>query len=79
MSNVELNLAGVPKMDRLLTTSDAEQALGVHAGFLNKDRIGKARIPFVKIGRSVRYRRSDVETFIASNLRKSTSDIGGAQ
>ena len=79
MNTVKWNLAGVPKMDRLLTTSDAEQALGVHAGFLNKDRICKARIPFVKIGRSVRYRRSDVETFIASNLRKSTSDIGGAQ
>lgn len=79
MSIVELNLAGIPKMDRLLTTSDAEQALGVHAGFLNKDRIGKARIPFVKIGRSVRYRRSDVEAFIASSIRKSTSDNGATQ
>ena len=78
MSTIELNPADFHKMDRLLTTSDAEQALGVHAGFLNKDRLGKARIPFIKIGRSVRYRRSDVEYFIASNLRKSTSDIGGA-
>lgn len=32
--------------------------------------------PFVKIGRIIRYRRSDVEDFIVASVRKSTSDPG---
>jgi len=76
MPPIETVPAGAPKIDRLLTTTEAEQILGVHAGFLNKDRIVSARIPFVKIGRSVRYRRFDVEAFITANVRKSTSDGG---
>ncbi len=76
MRNDESEPSVTLKTDRLLTTTEAEQILGVHAGFLNKDRVEKARIPFVKIGRSVRYRRPDIEAFIAANVRKSTSDRG---
>ena len=32
--------------------------------------------PFVRIGRVVRYRQSDIETFLAGQLRRSTSDPG---
>ena len=61
----------------LRTDRQAEEFLNVHHGFLAKDRVGKARIPFVKIGRSVRYRPSDLRAFVASNVRKSTSDTAG--
>jgi hypothetical protein len=65
-----------PANQPLLKDSAAEAILDVHDGFLAKDRVGKARIPFVKIGRAVRYRRADIEAFIAANIRKSTSDAG---
>jgi len=61
---------------RLLTESEAEARLRMARGFLAKDRCGKARIPFVKIGRSVRYRLSDLEAFIQASVRNSTSDTG---
>jgi len=60
----------------LLTDSEVEAMLKVGKGFLAKDRLGKARIPHVKIGRSVRYRMADVHAFIEASVRKSTSDPG---
>jgi hypothetical protein len=60
----------------LLTDREAETLLNVGRGFLAKDRIGRARIVHVKIGRAVRYRLADVQAFIESSVRKSTSDPG---
>ena len=68
-----------PTFDLLLKDSEVEIILNVHDGFLAKDRVGKARLPFVRIGRSVRYRKSDVVAFIAKNLRQSTSDVGAGK
>jgi hypothetical protein len=65
--------------EQLIRDDEAEAILRVHDGFLAKDRLGRARIPFVKIGRAVRYRRADIEAFIAANLRKSTSDTGAGR
>ena len=56
----------------LLTDREAEALLKMSKGFLAKDRIGPARIPHVKIGRSVRYRLADVQAFIEASLRRST-------
>jgi hypothetical protein len=39
------------------------QYLGVSVEFLQQDRHGKKRIPFVKIGRAVRYDPGDVLAF----------------
>ncbi|MEW8454445.1 MAG: helix-turn-helix domain-containing protein [Candidatus Thiodiazotropha sp.] len=62
----------------LLTTAQAAEYLGVSKAFLERDRWAGARIPFVKIGsRAVRYRISDIEGYLKSRLRKSTSDKGG--
>lgn len=59
----------------LLTTEQAARYLGVSASFLAKARISaKPDIPHTKIGASVRYRRSDLETFVAANMRRSTSE-----
>jgi hypothetical protein len=44
---------------------------------LRNDRLTGRGIPFIKIGRLVRYRLSDVLAFEEANLRRSTSDRGG--
>ena len=62
----------------LLTTKEAAQYLCVSMAFLERDRWAGARIPFVKIGsRSVRYRTSDLESYLDIQVRLSTSDTGG--
>ncbi|MCU7932064.1 MAG: helix-turn-helix domain-containing protein [Candidatus Thiodiazotropha sp. (ex Codakia rugifera)] len=61
----------------LLTTHEAAAVLGVSKAFLERDRWAGARIPFVKIGaRAVRYRADDLNTYINSQVRQSTSDLG---
>jgi hypothetical protein len=44
---------------------------------LRNERLSGRGVPFVKIGRNVRYRLDDVERFERENLRRSTSDAGG--
>ncbi|MCG8093635.1 MAG: helix-turn-helix domain-containing protein [Candidatus Thiodiazotropha endolucinida] len=64
-------------LPNLLNTSEAAQYLGVSKAFLERDRWAGARIPFVKIGaRAVRYRADDLNTYITSQLRQSTSEPG---
>lgn len=60
--------------ETLLTSEDVQKMLGVGPGWCAKDRISTARIPHVKIGKSCRYRPSDVQAFIQASLRASTSD-----
>ena len=61
----------------LLTTAAAASYLGVSKAFLERDRWAGARIPFVKLGaRAVRYRKTDLDTYIESKMRMSTSDQG---
>lgn len=60
--------------DRLLTTKEAAQFLGVSKAFLERDRWAGARIPFIRIGdRAVRYRVGDLEAYITSRQRTSTA------
>ena len=60
--------------DKLLTTKQAAPFLGVSEAFLERDRWAGARIPFIKLGsRAVRYRVSDLEAYIESRKRFSTS------
>lgn len=64
-------------MDReLFSSKEAARYLGMSVAFLERDRWAGARIAFVKIGRSVRYRRSDLERYIETRTRRSTSDVG---
>ncbi|MBN7798435.1 helix-turn-helix transcriptional regulator [Parahaliea mediterranea] len=58
----------------LLTTKQAAAYLSVSAAFLERDRWAGAKIPFVRIGsRSVRYRKQDLDNYIESKVRTSTS------
>jgi len=60
---------------QLLNTKDAANYLCVSKAFLERDRWAGARVPFIKIGsRAVRYRASDLEAYIESRIKHSTSE-----
>lgn len=59
----------------LLNTQQAAEILGVNKAFLERDRWAGARVPFIKVGsRAVRYRLADLESYIQSCLKRSTSE-----
>lgn len=61
----------------ILNTTQAAAYIGMSKAFLERDRWAGARIPFIKVGsHAVRYRQSDLDTFIESQVRRSTSDMG---
>lgn len=63
---------------RLLTTKEAAQRLGVSEAFLERDRWAGARIPFVRVGaRAVRYQQSALDDYVSGQTRTNTSDLGG--
>jgi excisionase family DNA binding protein len=65
--------------DKLLTTSEAAEILGVSKAFLERDRWAGAKVPFVRVGsRSVRYRLSDVDRYIAGRIEGRTGISAGA-
>ncbi|MFM0041642.1 helix-turn-helix domain-containing protein [Paraburkholderia sediminicola] len=52
-----------------LTPEQAAEILGVSPYTLSNWRVGKRQpLPYVKLGRLVRYRRADIEAFLSSNL-----------
>lgn len=51
-------------MQSLLTEKDVSRILGLAIQSLRNDRAGARRIPYVKIGKSVRYRCEDIERLI---------------
>ena len=58
----------------LLTTKEAANYLCMSKAFLERDRWAGARVPFIKVGsRAVRYRQLDLDNFIDSKQRSSTS------
>lgn len=60
--------------ENLITTKEAAVILGVSKAFLERDRWAGAKIPYIQVGsRGVRYRRSDLDAFISSRVRLSTS------
>jgi predicted DNA-binding transcriptional regulator AlpA len=62
-------------LDSLLSDRDVEKITGRARSTLQKDRVVGSGIPFVRIGRLVRYRQSDVQAFLdALPARRSTSE-----
>lgn len=53
----------------LLTQEEAAEILGVSKKWLERDRWAERRIPYVKIGRGVRYRAADIAAYIEANLQ----------
>lgn len=63
--------------DRLLTPAQAAKILRVKTRTLQAWRYRGGGPPYVKLGlRAIRYRRSDLKTYILDSLRRSTSDPG---
>ncbi len=60
----------------LFNTKEAADYLGVSKAFLERDRCYTGRIRFIKVGsRAVRYRLDDLNQFIESQVRNSTSHV----
>jgi predicted DNA-binding transcriptional regulator AlpA len=66
--------ASIKNADRLLTTAEVAERLRVSTSFLAKARVTGLGPRFIKIGRSCRYRLSDVESYERSRARTSTSE-----
>jgi predicted DNA-binding transcriptional regulator AlpA len=67
----------VPMTDNLLTEQDAAPILGMSIAWLQRKRWEGGGPPYVKFDRAVRYRESDLNTWIAARICKNTSDQGG--
>ncbi len=61
--------------ETLLTTQQAAWLLRVSRKTLERMRVEGRGPRFVKIGRSVRYRQSDLLTWIRANTHQSTSEF----
>ena len=64
-------------MDPLLDDLQVSRVVKRARSTLQKDRVTGTGIPFVRIGRLVRYRQSDVEAWLAA--RRSTPHLEGRQ
>ncbi|WP_315701860.1 MULTISPECIES: helix-turn-helix domain-containing protein [unclassified Bradyrhizobium] len=72
-------MSGTSNEADLLTEIEAAQLRRQSVRTLQAERVRGGGCPFVKLGRSVRYRRADVLTFIAANLKASTSQVSAEQ
>ena len=63
-------------MDSLLSTKQASEYLGLAEKTLANSRYSGVgiSIPYIKIGSSVRYRLSEIESFIETNTYSHTSE-----
>jgi len=53
----------------LLTQAEAARVIGKSEKWLERDRWAGPTVPYVKLGRSVRYRVADLLNFIESNVQ----------
>ena len=66
-------------LDPLLSDRDVERITGRARSTLQKDRVIGTGIPFVRIGRLVRYRAADVAAYLdALRIYRSTSEANGS-
>ena len=69
-----------PTDDDLLTEREAAKLRRQSVRTLQAERLrGEGCCTYVKLGRSVRYRRCDVQEFIKANLRNGASPAGDGQ
>lgn len=64
--------------NKLISTAEVADRLGVSASYLNKLRITGGGPTFVKIGARVGYDQQDLSAWIESQKRRSTPDPGEA-
>lgn len=59
--------------DCLISEDEASNILGCTPRKLQSDRIKGGGIPYIKVGRLVRYHKQDVENYIKNKKRQNTS------
>ena len=64
------------RQDELIDTKGLAQRSGLSASYWNKRRVSGDTPPYLKCGGRVLYRISDVEAWLQSKRRTSTSDRG---
>lgn len=62
--------------DSLLTSRDAAKILNMSVYWMERKRWLGDGPEYLKVGRAVRYRLSDLEKYLSNRGRNSTSDIG---
>lgn len=62
----------------VLNTEDAAKRIGIAVSTLEKSRVNGTGPQYIKLGRLVRYRVSDLDEWIASRLVRSTSEPAAA-
>ena len=61
---------------RLITEKEAATSLGCSVHKMQRDRRIGSPIPYVKIGRSVRYRPEDIDAYLERQRFNSTAEYG---
>jgi hypothetical protein len=69
-----MNAQDIRELDKLLTETEAAELRRQSVRTLQSERLHGGGCPFVKLGRSVRYRLSDVLKFIESRISNSTTE-----
>lgn len=59
-----------------LTSAEAAAYLGRGVSTLARERMTGEGAPFVRVGRAVRYRRDDLDAFMAKHLRTQEASHG---
>ncbi len=73
MRNVDRKQEPRHSRDRL-SNEQAAEYLGLKAATLNKWRVYGEGPPFIKVGRLIQYRKTDLDDYLSSRLVKSTSE-----
>jgi hypothetical protein len=60
------------ELHKLLTEDDYCKLLGISASKAKQDRVTGKGCRFISIGRCVRYRPSDVQSYLEANVRHNT-------
>jgi predicted DNA-binding transcriptional regulator AlpA len=62
-------------MDQLLNQKQAARILGLSVRTLERHRVTGTGPRYVRLGHVIRYRQNDLQEWIDSNLRNSTSEM----
>lgn len=69
----------MPILETLLDEAEVSKAIGRSVPTLQKDRVQGSGPPYIKFGRQVRYRPSDVQAWLAERVRRSTSESAAGE
>ena len=64
------------EFEKLLTGQEAAEILGISEQTMRIHRIKGGGLKFVKVGRMVRYRQSDIEAYLEAHTFENTSQLG---